>query len=59
MGDPDRVLEYLRLAANCRCLAAGTAHRETKAALTEMAAEYLEKARLLAPPPPVHRARSA
>jgi hypothetical protein len=50
MSEREQLVEYLRLAESCRCLAAGIAHRRTKAELTAMAAEYLEKARSLARP---------
>ena len=44
MNPSDKVAEYRRLADDCRCVAAGTMHRATKAALVGMAEEYLAKA---------------
>lgn len=38
------ILEYRRLAEQCRGLASGTMHVQTRAALHEMADEYLAKA---------------
>lgn len=47
MNPSDKVAEYRRLADDCRCVAAGTMHRATKAALVGMAEEYLAKAAAL------------